>query len=151
MPRDRGFVPVLEKYLPEINPAKIMEWGPGRSTQVMLETCPNASIVTVDHKEKWYKKAAARFGGYENVEVLLQQTHRKKSKYAVCAYDYAPFDFAFVDGRRRVECVFVALDTVKPGGIIMLHDSDRLQYRRIIDRYINVIEETNRTLVFTTK
>lgn len=39
------------------------------------------------------------------------------------------FDVALVDGRARVHCVRKAWELVRPGGVILLHDAQRPEYR----------------------
>lgn len=48
-------------------------------------------------------------------------------------YPDATFDLVIVDGRARVNCAIRALPKVKPGGMLLLDDSDRPRYRRAHD------------------
>lgn len=41
------------------------------------------------------------------------------------------FDFILVDGRARVECAFNCLDKLKPGGILVLDNSERPEYHPV--------------------
>ena len=40
------------------------------------------------------------------------------------------FDLAFVDGRLRFDCLVVCKQVLSPGGVVVLHDADRPNYRR---------------------
>jgi predicted O-methyltransferase YrrM len=43
-------------------------------------------------------------------------------------------DLVFVDGRRRVDCVTVALDVLAMDGLIVLHDAHRPNYQAGLKR-----------------
>lgn len=46
-------------------------------------------------------------------------------------YPSESFDFVCVDGRARVECAINALDRLKPGGVLILDNSERAKYRSL--------------------
>ena len=145
-----SFKSVLKEYCHKINPQKILEWGPGTSTKVMLDSCPDSEIYTIEHSTKWFKRAKTKFSKYDNVQ-LLQKSVGKNSSYASTGFKFAPYDLIFVDGRRRVECCFVAMQCISEDGVILLHDCERKNYRSIVDSFIDIIEERDGTLVFRAK
>ena len=58
---------------------------------------------------------------------------------AIDRYPDQSFDFVLVDGRARVACVKRALAKIKPGGAIMLDNSDRPAYAeagRLLERLL---------------
>ena len=146
-----SFENILKYYLKTLNPQNIIEWGPGKSTQIMHEICPVAHIITIEHNNKWLEIAKNKFKNNTNINILQQKIDNLCCNYATIAYKYAPFDMAFIDGRRRVECCFVAMDVINSNGVILLHDSKRISYRRIIDKYIDIIIDQDNTLVFKKK
>lgn len=140
-----GFRQILTEYLQRLQPVRIFEWGPGLSTELMLEHTPGARITSVEHDERWLHKAAARFG--DRAEILHLPCANRNSSYATVAYGRAPFDLAFVDGRRRVECVLVALQCLAPNGLVLLHDACRDNYMRPLRHYAEVVEVRANTAV----
>lgn len=52
-----SFENTLRRVCRDIKPKRILEWGPGRSTVVMHEECPDAQIITTEHNEAYFKVA----------------------------------------------------------------------------------------------
>ena len=48
--------------------------------------------------------------------------------YPASVADGVPFDIAFVDGRARVPCAAEALRILRPGGVVLVHDTQREEY-----------------------
>lgn len=135
-----SFVETLRAVCRTIKPKRIIEWGPGRSTQVMREECGNdAIIISTEHEQKYAK--IAREAGFAS-HVFEFDAACKKSRYAAWVLDSfdadvgRQFDLAFVDGRRRVECALVAWMCLRQGGILVLHDSHRWQYACVLRNYL---------------
>lgn len=140
--------PLLRKYLRQTQAKYIMEWGPGTSTSIMLEECPDATIVSVEYDKKWFDVATEKFKEYPNVEIYLRTVHKKKCKYGMVAINHKPFDLVFVDGRRRVECAIIAMQCLRDNGVILLHDITRIEYLVPLTPFIDVIERDRDTIVF---
>ena len=143
-----SFVPLLKKYLAIVDPAKVLEWGPGDSTEVILENS-RAMVFSREHDQRWFDKSKARFEGYDRWSIVLESITRVNSYYAYRAVFDAPYDLIFIDGRRRVECCMIGLDMISPGGVLILHDAQRPHYS-VIRKYINIIdqEQNGQTIVF---
>lgn len=142
---------LLRKYLRQTQASNIMEWGPGTSTEIMVEERPNAHIISVEHDKKWFDIAEEKFKNHPNVHLYFKTIHKKKCKYATTALKFKPFDLVFVDGRRRVECAIVALQCLRPGGVVLLHDIKRIQYTAPLEPFITEIERDQDTMVFKPK
>lgn len=145
-----GFKQVLTDWLLRLRPTRVMEWGPGLSTELILGHAPHASLVSVEHQESYHATAVElvqRMRAEGRAKVLLLPCVSRKSTYATVAYDHGPFDLVFVDGRRRVECVLVALTCLRPGGVVILHDACRIEYTRVLSHYCDTIEHRSNTLV----
>ncbi len=140
-----GFRQILTEYLQRLRPARIFEWGPGLSTELMLAHAPGAHITSVEHDEAWLHRAVEKFGG--GAEILHIPCTDRNSRYATVVYEHAPIDLAFVDGRRRVECVLVALQCLSPNGLVLLHDACRDNYMRPLRHYAEVVEIRANTAV----
>jgi predicted O-methyltransferase YrrM len=130
--------------LQQVRPSNIIEWGPGASTQIMHEECPEANIWTIEHDPKW----AAMVQGFPGLTVYEVPATRRHAAYgAACLRPGKVFDLAFIDGRRRVECCLWACAVLSPTGVALLHDSHRVNYSPIMP-VIDVLEEIEDTLVF---
>ena len=146
-----GFSNVLSQWLLKLQPKTIMEWGPGVSTELMLKLAPDAQIITVEHHDEFHEKAVAHFGMNPRVKILKEIVTKRNANYATCAYEHGPFDLAFVDGRRRVECCLVAMCLLNPGGVVILHDICRQNYMRPLREIAEIIEERSNTAVMRPK
>ncbi len=45
------------------------------------------------------------------------------------------YDLIFIDGRLRADCAAVARHCLAEGGVILLHDAHRENYRRVFERF----------------
>ena len=140
------FVPHLRRWCAAINPKRILEYGPGLSTQIMREECPEAYIVSVEHQQG-YAQAAIN-AGHAN-KVIVRQVNRN-STYSAVAYEEAQggeFDLVFVDGRRRIECALAGLSVLSFAGVLIVHDSERWQYKTALAPISNLVEEFDNTAI----
>lgn len=141
-----SFAPHLRRWCASIRPKRILEYGPGLSTQIMREECPEAYIVTVEHQAAFAKLAIDQ--GHAD-RVVVRQVKRS-STYSAVAYEEAKdglFDLVFVDGRRRIECALAGLSVLSFAGIVIVHDFERWQYRAALSPIANLLEEYDNTAV----
>jgi len=135
------------------------EWGAGRST-VYFSRLINR-IVSIEHDIAWYEDVRRRLdaSAITNVQLVLVpssatgvvssdpaevdddtsnrgtgQVHQFMA-YAnyVLRFPDEYFDFILVDGRARVACLSNAMRKLKPGGILVLDNSERARYSRVFD------------------
>lgn len=146
-----SFIPLLKKYLALVNPARILEFGPGDSTKVMLDHS-SARVFSREHDKRWFEKSRQRFGGSERWSIALEPINRVHSYYVYRSVFDAPYDLIFIDGRRRVECCMFGLEMISPHGVLILHDAQRPHYS-VIRKYINIIDQepNGQTIVFREK
>jgi hypothetical protein len=145
-----SFTKTLSDVCITVRPNRVVEWGPGLSTQLIHTLCPLSQHVAIEHSPKYSKIAA---DAYPFVELRQFGIDSPKSAYASCVMRDAPYDIAFIDGRRRVECVLCAFVN-NPDIIIILHDANRWQYMLPLRHIIDPIPEFNSdktTLVFKRK
>lgn len=140
-----SFRQLLIRWLIHLSPRHIIEWGPGHSTELMLLHAPLAHIVSIEHCSRYHAIAQEKFG--DHIHLLKKDVSQRDSDYATCAYDHGPYDLAFVDGRRRVECVLVALTLLRPGGVVIVHDWCRENYTRPLSHIAEIIEVCDNTAV----
>lgn len=131
---------LLEKTLKEFKPKIILEWGSGKSTKLMRKLLPDSEIHSIEHQLKWY--------------LLWKLTIHKVNLHRIPLNNYPSpnfpdkyFDFIFVDGRNRVECMKSSLELLKDNGLLMLHDSNREKYREGIKLFKIITEENNTMLM----
>ena len=140
----------LENYLqPNMT---IFEYGSGGSTIYFAKRAKK--IISVEHCKSWYKKVsnAIKENGISNSEYFLREPEKIISKKipsygyksytsTVCSsmnfekyvksiekYPDKSFDLIFIDGRARSSCVFHAINKIRPGGCLMLDNSERAEY-----------------------
>lgn len=131
------------------------EWGGGRSTAFAARRA--LTLVSVEHNAKWRRRTAAllarqaignvscRFvppgdapGRPEARPDIWRRMGRVHAQPRYAAYADAildfpedSFDFVLIDGRARVECALNALSRVRPGGFILLDNSEWEKYSPI--------------------
>ncbi len=141
----------LRAILHSLAPERCLEWGSGGSTRAILEDCPFVKhYVSVEHHREWYEKVRAlvtdprlslhhvapdRPGGSAteaerhewdmaaetDLELLRSYVEFPKSLGQ-------SFDFVLVDGRARCFCLRQGFELLRPGGVIVLHDAQRVEY-----------------------
>ncbi|OLN25707.1 hypothetical protein DVDV_3161 [Desulfovibrio sp. DV] len=133
------------------------EWGGGRSTVFIARRV--LSLVTVEHNPKWRRKTAALLARHAvgNVQSRfvpagdapgqpearpavwqrLGHVHRRPefAAYSDAILDFPEdsLDFVVIDGRARVECALNAVSRVRPGGFLVLDNSEWEKYAPIFD------------------
>lgn len=134
------------------------EFGSGRSTLFYAQRIQ--FIWAIEHDEAWYakvyedisKKQIGNIGlrlvkpekeiDYPNISSenhidLTSQEYPVKDDLFKCYVDSLDefeneyFDFVAVDGRARVSCALKAMGKLKPGGILLLDNSERKRYASI--------------------
>ena len=127
----------------------VLEWGAGASTIWFARHC--AAVSSIESDEKWSIKIEEDFGigdgeAAAKSEILFVPGQPKGSRpyysnvtklYHVEAAEtpieaWAPqrYDIVSVDGRARNGCMYHAIadDLVKPGGYLLLDNSERKKY-----------------------
>lgn len=132
---------VIKAVCDAVQPTRVLEWGPGRSTERVLEVLPAVNVVTIEHDEAWYWHERRWFRRYPNVR-LMHIPHLKAGGQSQ-GYSTYPlrlrakgepkWDIAIVDGRSRCDCITVASLVVKGMGVVIVHDSDRPNYVKAVE------------------
>jgi hypothetical protein len=140
-----SFEEILDKWLRKINPLMILEWGPGKSTRMMVEICPDAGIYCVEDNWRYFTEYGIEHKDNPNVHFIYSE--RPDSNYVhPPILQGMKFELIFVDGRKRNDCMVAALDFVSDDGVVMLHDADREEYKLGISLY-RIIDKGKGTLV----
>jgi len=113
---------------------RVFEWGAGGSTLFWSNEC--ASSVAIEHNPLWIERVTAMMHRHEcpnNVHLRYVQGHgidhnKAFRNYAAAILEYPDesFDLVSVDGEAssRGWCVTNAIPKIKPGGYLLLDNSD---------------------------
>ena len=132
---------------------RVFEWGLGASTlwytHWLASQGRDYRWYGVDHDRVWHAYVVARADS-ERVSVTCapfedwtmdDATQRYVSTPAHDAYIEAPlrlggtFDLLVIDGRFRRRCVDVAMQVVRPGGLVLLSEAQRTFYHCSLAQY----------------
>jgi predicted O-methyltransferase YrrM len=147
----------LKAILESLAPRSCLEWGAGGSTQTLLATCPFIEqYVSVEHNHAWHDRVKAAVSdprlSLHFVAADLPLLSPKPSQKEIEAWDLRaelepdvmasyvglprtlgrPFDFILVDGRARNFCVKEGYALLRSGGVIVVHDAQREEYRETL-------------------
>ena len=107
-----------------------LEWGSGRSTLWFAQRVEH--LTSIEHNDRWYKriKKALCDKGADNVDLLYAPLEAEEGglpEYIRVAAELpkAGLDFVLVDGRLRDQCTEIALQLLKPGGMLIIDDAAR--------------------------
>jgi len=148
--------PVIDLLNNKINAtSKIFEYGGGGSTLFFLDRA--GEVVTVEHDKDWFVKLdelvsgdkRARWKGnfiapepaidaailepsnpadYASADDLFKQSTFKQYAKKIDDYTDNYFDIVLVDGRSRPSCMAHSISKIKPGGWLVIDNSDRAYY-----------------------
>jgi predicted O-methyltransferase YrrM len=108
---------------------RCFEWGSGWSTIWLAEQA--TYVASVEHDPEWYEKVSGWIKQYGFTDSARLTLCSLDNGYAgVISYfedDY--FDLVEIDGRRRADCLVNALPKLKPGGLLVVDNSEREQYQ----------------------
>ena len=141
----------------------VFEYGSGLSTLYFSEKVNK--IVSIEHDKEWYNKTYDKLKEkIPNLEYFLiepehletgikeqvnkiYQSHLYQDFYftkyvqSIDKYPDGHFDLVFIDGRARIGCILHSIDKIKPGGYIILDNSDAKRYKaaqKILKNYNRV-------------
>lgn len=97
--------------------ARVFEYGAGWGTLHWARRC--AQITSVESSAPWLERLRPLLPGNATVLGPLQGL-----AYADAARPGGPWDMVIVDGDERALCAQVAVQVVKPGGLIVLDNAD---------------------------
>jgi SAM-dependent methyltransferase len=104
-------------------PINAIECGSGSSTGYLAQRV--AKLVSFDHAGDWH---AAIKGAVEAIGIKSVEWRTAERPYWRFFIDYedASFDIALVDGRDRTGCVEHVRRLLKPGGILVVDNTERI-------------------------
>ena len=132
---------------------RVFEFGSGGSSVFLADRV--AELVSVEHDEAWHAKivAGGHRDGRDQWTLLLvpPESGASPGAFASAKEGWAGlsferycrsieasagsgFDLVLVDGRARPDCLALAAARLRPGGYLVLDDSQRARYRAAVDR-----------------
>jgi predicted O-methyltransferase YrrM len=125
----RTAIPIVESFLRGTDTG--LEFGAGRSTLWFASRV--GQLVSVEHTLQYYEKVSKRLKEHQIANVDLRHVEQDKpdeqgwdSQYVQVIREFPAnwLDFALVDGVYRVQCALEVLDHIKPGGMLILDNSN---------------------------
>lgn len=105
---------------------KVFEWGSGASTVWLVDH--GAHVTSVEHDPDWVSKVRVRC---PEADVRAVPENARDYVAAIDAFGDDSFDVVIVDGIYRPECLRRGASKVKPGGLLVLDDTDQRQLARL--------------------
>jgi hypothetical protein len=134
------FIRVIDTFAPA-NVQAILEWGSGLTSQVLADYAvrqwKSELLLTIDDNEIYQKSifAAAAAPACVSLKTINLTGLCRSQEDPELNYSTFPlalgrkFDLLFIDGRRRVECAFIASLLAHEASIIIMHDYRRARYQ----------------------
>jgi predicted O-methyltransferase YrrM len=139
---------IITEVVTKLQPKTCFEWGSGFSTLMIPSMLPEMTVwYSLEHHKEWYG-FIARENKDPRVKVVLVEPDDKS--YHTITGKYNPkkeglyddfktyieypvslqqkFDFIFIDGRARKECLKKAFDLLTDTGVVIVHDANRDDY-----------------------
>jgi predicted O-methyltransferase YrrM len=107
----------------------VFEFGSGYSTPWLARRC--GTLVSVEHDPRWHEQIERLLGSSGMVLLRpIEDFPQAMTEQADASFDLVIVDGAEAeDGHRRLACAEAARPKIRPGGYLMLDDSDRDIYR----------------------
>ena len=139
---------IINEVIANIRPVNCLEWGSGYSTLYFPESIQGLEHwYSLEHHQGWYERVK---GMITNPRVEIDLVAPDLADYFSLKGKYGPklegfyedfktyiewprkmpfkFDFIFIDGRARKDCLRVAYDIVSDQGAVIVHDANRDSY-----------------------
>jgi predicted O-methyltransferase YrrM len=109
----------------------VLELGSGRSTVWFARRA--GRVISVEDNEYWFPRTRERLerAGLTNVDLRLRPVEGFPSEVAElsdASFDLVVVDFLESPEVTRIDCIRPAREKVRPGGLLLLDDSDRPGY-----------------------
>lgn len=158
----QGAVQFLDQNLKK--DMKLFEWGSGRSTLWFSKRVKQ--VVSIEYNSQWASKLSAMLSDKKVANVDLryvpldheykaptQKYYETTPKYVSEIFKFAKedFDVILVDGHYRLTCVDKCLDYLRPGGFLVIDNSNRVSLESWeIPKSWPLVHQSNNVMTETT-
>jgi hypothetical protein len=130
-----GAVRFLDEHL--VRDGVGLEWGSGRSSRWIASRLNR--LISIEHDPAWHAAMAGQLAAAGNVDYRLIPLDHPEAAPTPPLYDPVPryvavvdefsdqsLDFVEVDGHYRQACVIAGAQKLKPGGLLLIDDTNLL-------------------------
>lgn len=110
----------------------VFEFGSGNSTLFFAGRV--RQVVSVEHNKDWYDKISKQ--APVNSRIVYVKADQSNEYTDTLKRSNQKFDIIIVDGIYRNECLIESISYLTDGGVIILDDSERLEYTMGVERII---------------
>lgn len=110
----------------------VFEFGSGNSTLFFAERANQ--IISVEHNKDWYDKISKQAPA--NSKIIYAKADHSNEYLDVLKMSNQKFNIIIVDGIYRNECLVESISYLSESGVIILDDSERLEYSEGINRIL---------------
>ena len=116
--------PFIDFIIPRLNKNfTIFEYGAGNSTLFYAKYVKR--IIAVEHNRDWLEKIKKILP--ENAEIIFKDDKTSLYEESV-AETKDNYDIIIIDAQKRIECMKYSIENLNEAGVIILDDSDRIEY-----------------------
>ena len=126
-----SFEITLRIALEILKPQRCFEWGPGKSTRIMLEYPSVKTIDSVEHDGAWFSRAQS-YVRSNKVNMIFEP---KQEIYPFVSGRFEKYDLIFIDGIKREDCLRFAPMIASKRHAVILHDAEREEYMQAMSGY----------------
>jgi predicted O-methyltransferase YrrM len=114
----------------------VLELGSGRSTVWLARRA--GTVISLEDNEYWHPRTRERLeeAGLSNVDLrlrVIEDFPREVEALPEASFDLVVVDFLEAPTVTRIDALKPAMKTVRPGGYLLLDDSDRPGYAEAFD------------------
>lgn len=106
------------------NTMKVFEFGSGNSTLFFADRV--SQIISVEHSKDWYSKISKQ--SPQNSKIIYTKAVDSLEYLNALKKIKQKFDIIIVDGIYRNDCLYESINYLTESGVIILDDSERLEY-----------------------
>jgi len=149
---------ILAEVLNKLQPEYCFEWGSGYSTLYFPKHLNSIKLwYALEHNKDWFEyikeknfdervkieyvpPANFNFVKARGYSIQKEGTYEEFKDYVDFPSSLpVRFDFMFIDGRARKDCLRKAFDLISDNGVVMVHDSNRENYLEEIPPFKHLI------------
>lgn len=106
-----------------LNPKRCFEFGAGFSTAFFPRFFKSTEWISVEHLDIFIQYIQTQMP--QNVTLIKRELAGVQYENEIISQAKGGlFDFVFVDGEKRPQCINAALQSMRKGGILILHDKN---------------------------